>query len=53
VGLVLWVWSVWVIGSVYRDGVCGMIVDGDDRTDPKKSNPATSLGSLARQVKGE
>jgi hypothetical protein len=25
-GAVLWVWSVWVIGSVYRDCVCGMIV---------------------------
>jgi hypothetical protein len=30
-----------------------MIVDGDDQTDPKKSNPATYLGLLARQMKGE
>jgi hypothetical protein len=40
-GSVLWVWLVCVIESVYRDWVCGMIVDGDDQTDPKKSKPAT------------
>jgi hypothetical protein len=30
-----------------------MIMDGDDQTNPKKSNPATKLGLLARQLKGE